>query len=80
MGSLRSDGWFFGDDEVTVLHRVSLRSAGVAKGSFGNQPVIGIANSASDLNPCNLPLRDLVASVKEGIRRSGGTLFRLDAG
>ncbi len=72
MGSLRSDGWFFGDDEVTVLHRVSLRSAGVAKGSFGNQPVIGIANSASDLNPCNLPLRDLVASVKEGIRRSGG--------
>ena len=30
-------------------------------------PVIGIANSASDLNPCNLPLGDLAVQVKAGI-------------
>ena len=34
--------------------------------------MIGIANSASDLNPCNLPLRDLVAPVKAGIEAAGG--------
>ena len=34
--------------------------------------MIGIANSASELNPCNLPLRDLVGPVKEGIEAAGG--------
>ncbi|HEX9034849.1 MAG TPA: dihydroxy-acid dehydratase, partial [Streptosporangiaceae bacterium] len=33
---------------------------------------IGIANSASELNPCNLPLRDLVGPVREGIEAAGG--------
>jgi dihydroxy-acid dehydratase len=35
-------------------------------------PIIGIANSASDLNPCNLPLNDLVPAIKEGVTRAGG--------
>ena len=34
--------------------------------------MIGIANSASDLNPCNLPLRDLAVEVKAGIEEAGG--------
>ncbi len=41
-------------------------------GKDGSQPVIGIANSASELNPCNLPLRDLAVAVKAGIEEAGG--------
>jgi dihydroxyacid dehydratase/phosphogluconate dehydratase len=67
---LRSGAWLAGDDEVALAHRVALASAGapVAPG----RPVIGIANSASQLNPCNLPLRDLVGPVKAGIEAAGG--------
>ncbi|HEX9067109.1 MAG TPA: dihydroxy-acid dehydratase [Streptosporangiaceae bacterium] len=68
--ALRSKAWLDGDDEVAILHRVALASAGVRAGD--GRPVIGIANSASDLNPCNLPLRDLVGPVKEGIEAAGG--------
>ncbi len=71
-GQLRSQGWLAGDDEVAVLHRVALASAGVRVGRDASTPVIGIANSASELNPCNLPLRDLVRPVKEGIEAAGG--------
>src|SRR5258708_3233634 len=70
--ALRSRAWLAGDDEVAVLHRVALASAGVAVGPDGDRPVIGIANSASELNPCNLPLRDLVGPVRAGIEAAGG--------
>jgi len=70
--TLRSQGWLSGDDEVAVLHRVALASAGVPVGRDAARPVIGIANSASELNPCNLPLRDLVGPVKAGIDAAGG--------
>jgi len=68
--ALRSSAWLAGDDEVALAHRVALSSAGVpvAKG----RPVIGIANSASQLNPCNLPLRDLVGPVRDGVEAAGG--------
>ena len=69
---LRSDRWVSGDDEVAMEHRVALRSAGVAVDRQGGRPVIGIANSASELNPCNLPLRDLVGAVRDGIVAGGG--------
>ena len=36
------------------------------------KPIIGIADSSSDLNPCNLPLRALVDDVKAGILEAGG--------
>ena len=69
---LRSDRWVCGDDEVALEHRVALRSAGVAVDHNGGRPIIGIANSASELNPCNLPLRALASSVREGILAAGG--------
>ncbi len=69
--TLRSRAWLAGDDEVAVLHRVALASAGVP--TSPGRPVIGIANSASELNPCNLPLRDLVGPVRDGIEAAGGT-------
>ena len=69
---LRSQAWLAGDDEVAVEHRVALASAGLAVSKAADRPVIGIANSASELNPCNLPLRDLTGEVKAGIEEAGG--------
>ena len=69
---LRSQAWLAGDDEVAVEHRVALASAGLAVRKGGGQPVIGIANSASELNPCNLPLRELALEVMAGIEEAGG--------
>jgi dihydroxy-acid dehydratase len=70
-GRLRSGAWLAGDDEVAMAHRVALRSAGLSTGR-GGRPVIGIANSWSDLNPCNLPLRALAGAVRDGVRKAGG--------
>lgn len=36
------------------------------------KPIIGILNSVSDLNPCNLPLRNLADAVKTGVETAGG--------
>jgi dihydroxy-acid dehydratase len=72
VSGLRSRAWFAGDDEVAVAHRVALASSGIEVTRAADRPVIGISNSASDLNPCNLPLRDLVPFVKEGILAAGG--------
>jgi dihydroxy-acid dehydratase len=70
--TLRSQAWLAGDDEVALEHRVALASAGLTVSKSGGVPVIGIANSASDLNPCNLPLRELAVEVKAGIEEAGG--------
>ena len=72
MISLRSTAWLAGDDEVALAHRVALASAGVPVAAGAGRPVIGIANSASQLNPCNLPVRDLVEPVRAGIEAAGG--------
>ncbi len=70
--TLRSRAWLDGDDEVALEHRVALASAGLQVSRSGGQPIIGIANSASELNPCNLPLRELAAEVRAGIEAAGG--------
>ncbi|MGA7835939.1 MAG: dihydroxy-acid dehydratase [Acidimicrobiales bacterium] len=70
--SLRSDRWVRGDDEVALDSRVALRMGGAAVDASGGRPIIGIANSSSDLNPCNQPLDELVAPLKDGVARAGG--------
>jgi dihydroxy-acid dehydratase len=37
------------------------------------KPIIGIANTWIETMPCNYNLRELAASVKEGVRKAGGT-------
>ncbi len=49
-----------------------MRSVGLEVPANNTKPIIGIADSSSDLNPCNLPLRALVEDVKAGILESGG--------
>ena len=37
------------------------------------KPIIGIANTWTEIGPCNFHLRRLAAKVKEGVRAAGGT-------
>jgi len=69
---MRSSEWFNGNDETAVSHRVVMRSVGLEVPADNKKPIIGIADSSSDLNPCNLPLRALVDDVKAGILEAGG--------
>ncbi len=52
--------------------RAMLRAVGLTDDDF-SRPLIAIANTWSEVTPCNYHLRDLAASVKEGIREAGGT-------
>ncbi len=52
--------------------RVALRMGGAPVVAAGGRPLIGLANSSSDLNPCNQPLDDLAAPLREGITEAGG--------
>lgn len=76
MAKLRSQEWLAGDDEVSISHRVALRSVGLTVDPEDPRPVIGIADSSSDLNPCNLPLRALADAVHAGVLAAGGVPLR----
>ena len=73
--SLRSRAWFGGDSEVSVLHRAAVRSLGIEIRADDKRPIIGIANSASDLNPCNVGLTELATAVRRGVWAAGGIPF-----
>ena len=68
----RSSEWFAGSDEVALAHRVVMASVGHQINANNPKPIIGIADSSSDLNPCNLPLRNFLDAVKRGIEDAGG--------
>src|SRR5665213_1977831 len=52
--------------------RAMLRGVGFTKEDL-HKPIIGIANTWTEIGPCNFHLRDIAAAVKEGIRAAGGT-------
>ncbi len=68
----RSSEWFAGNDEVALAHRVVMASVGQEIDFNNSKPIIGIADSSSDLNPCNLPLRNFISEVRRGIEDAGG--------
>jgi dihydroxy-acid dehydratase len=70
--NFRSSEWFAGNDEVALAHRVVMASVGQKVDASNSKPIIGIADSSSDLNPCNLPLRNFIDEVKRGIEEAGG--------
>ncbi|MDX6256432.1 MAG: hypothetical protein QOJ11_2766 [Frankiales bacterium] len=55
-----------------LIARAFLRGAGWSGDMVRRRPVIGIANSWSELNPCNAGLRDLAEAVKRGVLAAGG--------
>ena len=52
--------------------RAMLRGVGFTREDLA-KPIIGIANTWTEIGPCNYHLRDVAAAVKEGIRAAGGT-------
>jgi len=52
--------------------RSYLRGVGFSKEDL-HKPIIGIANTWTEIGPCNYHLRDVAAAVKQGIRDAGGT-------
>jgi dihydroxy-acid dehydratase len=68
----RSAEWFYGRDELGFQHRAALRSMGIQVERFKDRPVIGIANSWSELNNCNLNLREVAKAVGRGVIAAGG--------
>jgi len=52
--------------------RAMLRGVGFSKEDL-HKPIIGIANTWTEIGPCNFHLRDIAEAVKEGVRAAGGT-------
>src|SRR5450631_1326818 len=52
--------------------RSYLRGVGFSKEDL-HKPIIGVANTWTEIGPCNFHLRDIAAAVKEGVRAAGGT-------
>ena len=52
--------------------RSYLRGAGFKKDDL-HKPIIGVANTWTEIGTCNVHLRELAEALKEGIREAGGT-------
>ncbi|GAA1560006.1 IlvD/Edd family dehydratase [Kribbella hippodromi] len=72
---LRSAEWFAPRDLPGFIHRSTLTPVGLGREELDGRPVIGIANSWSDYNPCNAGLKQLVEHVKRGVQEAGGVAF-----
>ena len=72
---LRSQLWFhdLGDPDSTALHIERYMNFGITREELqSGSPIIGIAQSGSDLSPCNRVHVRLAERVQAGIRAAGG--------
>ncbi|WP_330324197.1 IlvD/Edd family dehydratase [Streptomyces pseudovenezuelae] len=69
--NLRSAQWYAGQDRNAYIHRAWMRR-GVPADAFTGRPQIAIANTASDLTPCNAHLDEVARSVRDGVHEAGG--------
>src|SRR6266550_4611955 len=72
---LRSQLWFDNPDNpgMTALYLERYLNFGLTRRELqSGRPVIGIAQSGSDLSPCNRHHLELAKRVREGIRDAGG--------
>jgi dihydroxy-acid dehydratase len=66
----RSADWFGAPGRMGFIYRSWVR--GFPAEVFDGRPVIGIANSWSELTPCNAHLRRVAEAVKRGVWQAGG--------
>ncbi|MCX6465683.1 MAG: dihydroxy-acid dehydratase [Pseudonocardiales bacterium] len=71
MGEQRSAQWYGGTDRNAYIHRAWMRR-GLPAHAFDGRPHIAIADTSSDLTPCNAHLREVAESVKQGVYEAGG--------
>ncbi|MEI6419496.1 MAG: dihydroxy-acid dehydratase, partial [Sphingomonadales bacterium] len=72
---LRSRAWFANSDNIdmTALYVERYLNYGLSQAELqSNRPIIGIAQTGSDLSPCNRHHLVLAERVREGIRDAGG--------
>jgi dihydroxy-acid dehydratase len=69
---LRSSEWYVGDNRNAYIHRAWMRRGLPASAFTGERPHIAIANTASQLTPCNAHLGEVAASVANGVYEAGG--------
>jgi len=72
----RSSQWYGGTDRNGYLHRAWMRR-GLPAHAFDGRPHIAIANTASDLTPCNSHLNEVAEAVKQGVWEAGGVPMNL---
>ena len=76
MAQHRSSQWYAGSDRNAYIHRAWMRR-GLPSHAFDGRPHIAIANTASDLTPCNMHLNEIAESVKQGVYEAGGIPLNL---
>ncbi|MBD8877735.1 IlvD/Edd family dehydratase [Roseibium polysiphoniae] len=75
---LRSTAWFDNPDNpgMTALYIERYLNFGLTREELqSGKPIIGIAQTGSDLSPCNRHHIELAKRVREGIREAGGICF-----
>ena len=73
--SFRSHHWFNNpkNPDMTALYLERYLNYGLTRKELqSGNPIIGIAQSGSDLSPCNRHFLSLSERIKDGIRRAGG--------
>jgi len=76
MPNQRSSQWYSGTDRNAYIHRAWMRR-GLPGHAFDGRPHVAVANTASDLTPCNAHLNEVAESVKQGVYEAGGIPMNL---
>ena len=77
---LRSRKWFDNPDdrEMTALYLERYLNYGLTREELqSDRPIIGIAQTGSDLSPCNRHHIELSKRVRDGINAAGGTVIEI---
>ena len=77
---LRSRNWFMNPDnlEMTALYIERYLNYGLTREELqSGKPIIGIAQTGSDLSPCNRHHLELTKRVRDGIIAAGGTAIEI---
>jgi dihydroxy-acid dehydratase len=72
---LRSESWWndYHEPDMTALYLERYLNFGLTRGELqSGRPIIGIAQTGSDLAPCNRHHLELASRVRDGIRDAGG--------
>ncbi len=79
-GDLRSQRWFNNPDdrEMTALYTERYLNYGLTREELqSGKPIIGIAQTGSDLSPCNRHHIELTKRVRDGVIAAGGTVIEI---
>ena len=80
VADLRSRKWFMNPDdpEMTALYLERYLNYGLTRQELqSGKPIIGIAQTGSDLSPCNRHHIELTKRVRDGIIAAGGTAIEI---